>query len=46
MKERLERLEKELFLLEMKDRWNREDFDKSAHLSHEIKEIKKNLKRG
>lgn len=46
MKERLERLEKELFLLEMKDRWSREDLDNAAHLRHEIKEIKKELNRG
>jgi len=44
MRDKLERLEKELFLLEMKDHWEREDFDLSAHLIHEIKEIKKNLK--
>lgn len=38
----LERLELELFLLDMKDMWNREDFQKADELKVQIKRIKEN----
>lgn len=37
--ERLKQLRKELFLLEVKDHWTKEDFAKSDKLVLEIKQI-------
>lgn len=43
MKQRLEKLEKERFLLEMKDRWNAKDYDIDRQYRNEIRELKKEI---
>ena len=40
---KIEDLEHKKFMLDMKDRWSREDLDLSAHLIHEIRELKRLL---
>ena len=46
MKERIAKLEKERFYLDMKDHWTRRDFDKDDELLGEIKNLKKMIERG
>ena len=43
-KEKMERLERELFILEMKDRWTIEDYNEITRLRNEIKELKSGSK--
>jgi len=40
---RIDELENQKFMIDMIDRWSREDFATSAHLAHEIRELKKLL---
>ena len=39
MKEKLERLKRELFILEMKDHWDDADFSYADELNRQIKEL-------
>ena len=41
--ERLEKLEWDRFILAMKDRWDRADFDEDARLGREIEAFKKEM---
>ena len=41
--ERLEKLEWDRFILAMKDRWDRADFDEDTRLIREIEAIKKEM---
>ena len=43
IKERIEKLERARFLLAMKDRWLRADFDEDDRLAKEIEELRKML---
>lgn len=43
MEQRLEKLEDERFLLEMKDRWSAKDFDTDRMYGREIRELKKKI---
>lgn len=43
IEKRLEELEKEKFMLDMKDRWNHEDINRGWELTYEIKRLKKEL---
>lgn len=38
--EQIQQLESELFILEMKDRWSNEDYNKIKELRDQIKELK------
>lgn len=41
--ERLEKLEWDRFILAMKDRWDRADFDENTRLGNEIEALKKEM---
>ena len=43
LRDRIERLENTLFMIEMKDRWTAKDYEMVDKIEREIEEIKKNL---
>lgn len=45
MKQRLEKLEDERFLLEMKDRWDAKDFETDRMYGREIRELKREIEK-
>lgn len=45
LKEKLFQLERQLFELEMKDRWDSADFDLSHELNKKIRDIKEELEK-
>lgn len=42
--ERLQKLEEQEFYLQMKDRWNAEDYETDRKMNEEIRKIKEELK--
>ena len=44
IEEKIEELENQSFLLDMKDHWTPNDFAKSSHLFNQILELKKRFK--
>lgn len=45
LKQELERVKKEDFMLEMKDNWSREDFDRSQQLHCQMRMLKEMISR-
>ena len=45
IKSRIEKLEQEMFYLEMKDHWSREDFEQMSEWRNELRQLKAELEK-